>query len=108
LGQFIHENHSRATGADLIQRSQLALAPERLTIHLRSVEATQIAYEPPFGIRKHFGMFTAAQIVLQHNLVGRRATELVPLAFVQRKYITKAVVTASDEECTRLRWHEQS
>jgi hypothetical protein len=101
LREFVHEHQPRAADAHLVERPEAALAADRLAVDVGAVEAPQVAHGPAIAVAEDFGVFAAAQVVLEDELVRRRAAEGVARPRVERMHVAEPVVAARDEERTR-------
>src|SRR5882724_5144474 len=88
---------------DFVARRQLPFALQCVGIDARAVEAVEVA-DPPTLIRViNFGVFPAAEIVLENDAIGPGPAHGISMADGQGKHVAKSVLPASDQvsRCSR-------
>jgi hypothetical protein len=93
----LDKDQIRAPDMDHVTGRQLPVRVEWLVIDARAVEAIEIADMPPAVTPGHLGVLARAQVVFQYDSIGRRATESVRLAGLERENVAEAVIAPDNE-----------
>jgi hypothetical protein len=100
LRQVLDEDQLHAADAQFILGHQPTILAQLLGVEVRTVQAAEIADEPASFGGVNLGVFAAAQVIPEHDAIGRRPAQSVPSAVLQRVNVPEPIVPADDEKRT--------
>ena len=109
IGQLLHVLDVHQPGpaqVDFVARLEWPLDRDRLVVETGAVQAAQVADDPGAVGQVDFGVFPAAQFVLEDDAVGAGPAEREATPGLQREHLPEPIVQ-SDDQIGGGGWHRR-